>query len=107
MDPDCGKTFLNLMRNIRSSEYTVIMVGYIAKIYLLMDKRANNANELQEKNIDIDLSGRYDPYLSIFPWKRSMDRQEHTLFWEGAKVNKFLKNNMRYDETVSLRYEVQ
>jgi len=106
LDKDCGKTFLDLMGKAGPGGNTVVMAGYIAKEYLLMQERANNAKELQEKGVDIDLSGRYDPYLSILPWERGMNGQEHVLFWEDAKVDKFLKNTMCYDETVALRAEV-
>mmetsp|Transcript_52149 Transcript_52149/g.52542 ORF Transcript_52149/g.52542 Transcript_52149/m.52542 type:complete len:99 (+) Transcript_52149:469-765(+) len=62
---------------------TVVMAGYIAKEYLLMQERTNNVKELQENNIDIDFSGRYNLYLSILPWEQGMNglnpRKKHCL----------------------------
>ena len=75
---------------------TVVMAGYITKEYLLMQERTNNVKELQEKNIDIDLSGRYDPYLSILPWKPGMNRpnpRKKTRFASRSRFDYWLSNH--------------
>ena len=75
---------------------TVVMAGYIAKGYLMMQERTNNVKKLQEKNIDIDLSGQYNPYLSILPWERGMNRQnprKKTQFASPSRFDYWLSNH--------------
>ena len=85
-----------MMGKAGPGQNTVVMAAYIAKEYLLMQGQTNNVKELQEKNIDIDLSGQYNPYLSILPWERGMNRpnpRKKTQFASWSRFDYWLSNH--------------
>eukprot|EP00980_Cylindrotheca_fusiformis_P014731 scaffold4009_cov124-Cylindrotheca_fusiformis.AAC.11 len=96
-DEKFGKAFTNLIEKAGPGGNTVVMAGYMAKEYLLLQEDLKNGRETTR---------RWGPYFQTLPWKRGVNNQEHILFWTDDKIEELLEGSMCYNEAKSLREEV-
>ena len=59
------------------SSNIIAVAQYITEEYFLTKKQEKNNLELLAKNIVINLSGQYNPYLLIQSLEQGMHEQEH------------------------------
>ena len=92
---------------------TVVLAGYLAKEYLLMEEYQRRLQEVQDgSSIDASAQKRLDgikfgPYLRSLPWKAGVNSQDHVLFWEEEDVETLLKGSLAYEDAVELRNSVR
>lgn len=94
-DPKCGDAFAKLIERAGPGGNTVVMAGYMAKEYLIMQEDESAADEC-----------RFGPYFMTLPWERWINNQEHVLFWSDEDVESYLKGSLSYKEAGELREEV-
>ena len=110
-DSECGPSFKQLMEQAGPGADTVILAGYLAKEYLLLDEydRRLKRGEKPDDNAEMRRLSRikFEPYLRTLPWKRGVNAQEHVLFWEDEDVDALLKGSLAYDDAVETRSTVK
>ncbi|KAL7551665.1 hypothetical protein ACHAWF_014849 [Thalassiosira exigua] len=110
-DMECGPAFQKLMEQAGPGSDTVLMAGYLAKEYLLMQEydRRVSAGEKDDENSEMRRLSRikFAPYFRTLPWKRGVNAQEHVLFWEDGDVDSLLKGSLAYDDAVETRASVK
>lgn len=106
-DSECGPAFQKLIEQAGAGADTVVIAGYLAKEYLLLQEydRRIKAGEGSDDNAEmIRLSNiKFAPYLRTLPWSRGVNAQEHVLFWEDGDVDSLLKGSLAYDDAVETR----
>ena len=98
-DANCGEAFANLIKKAGPGGNTVVMAGYMAKEYLIMQEALKKGGD----GID---GSRWAPYFETLPWTRGTNDQEHVLFWSEDMVESLLKGSMCYGEATALREEI-
>ncbi|KAL9183608.1 hypothetical protein ACHAXT_004464 [Thalassiosira profunda] len=115
-DAECGPAFKNLMEKAGPGSDTVIVAGYLAKEYLLLQEydRRRAAGEKDDDNSEMRrLSNiKFAPYYRTLPWKRGVNAQEHVLFWDDSDVEALLKKDdgeksLAYDDAMETRATVK
>lgn len=101
-DKDCGEAFKKLAEQAGPGADTVILAGYLAKEYLLMQENDKREKEGEKATNDI----KFGAYLRTLPWERYVNAQEHVLFWEDDYVDNLLKGSLAYEDAVEIRSTV-
>ena len=96
-DPNCGEAFGKLIEKAGPGGNTVVMAGYMAKEYLILQE------ELKKAQVP---TGKWSAYFQTLPWQRGINNQEHVLFWSNEMVESLLKGSLCYGEATALREEV-
>lgn len=111
-DADCGPAFKKLMEQAGPGSDTVIIAGYLAKEYLLLQEYERRSKDVENGVLD-DSSARarlesikYGPYLRSLPWKAGVNAQDHILFWEAESVDCLLKGSLAYEDAVDIKTSV-
>jgi hypothetical protein len=91
---------------------TVIIAGYLAKEYLLLQEYERRSKEV-ENGVLVDSSAttrlksiKYGTYLGSLPWKAGVNAQDHILFWEAESVESLLKGSFAYEDAVDIKTSV-
>lgn len=111
-DVDVGPSFQKLMEQAGPGSDTVIMAGYLAKEYLMMEEYRRRLKEVEEgSSIDASAQKRlegikFGPYLQSLPWQAGVNAQDHVLFWEDEEVERLLKGSLAYDDAIEIRNSV-
>lgn len=112
-DVDVGPSFQKLMEQAGPGSDTVIMAGYLAKEYLIMEEYRRRLKEVEE-GASIDASAqkrlegiKFGPYLQSLPWQAGVNAQDHVLFWEDEEVERLLKGSLAYDDAIEIRNSVR
>ena len=110
-DNECGPAFQKLMEQAGPGSDTVVLVGYLAKEYLLLKEsdRRLKAGEGADDNAEMRrLSNiKFAEYMRTLPWKRGVNAQEHVLFWEDEDVDSLLKGSLAYADAIETRATVK
>ena len=110
-DLECGPAFQKLFEQFGPGSDTVIMAGYLAKEYLLLneyDRRLQCGAKPDDDTPEMRRlsSIKFAPYFRTLPWERGVNAQEHVLFWEDEDVESLLKGSLAYDDAVEIRSTV-
>ena len=85
-DEDCGPSFRALQSKAGPGSDTVLIAGYLAKEWLLIQEYDKQNDSAQLQTI------KFEKYLRTLPWKRGVCSQEHVIFWKGRfKTELFYK----------------
>eukprot|EP00581_Thalassiosira_minuscula_P011255 CAMPEP_0183725914 /NCGR_PEP_ID=MMETSP0737-20130205/21895_1 /TAXON_ID=385413 /ORGANISM="Thalassiosira miniscula, Strain CCMP1093" /LENGTH=421 /DNA_ID=CAMNT_0025957081 /DNA_START=22 /DNA_END=1287 /DNA_ORIENTATION=- len=110
-DIECGPSFKNLMEKAGPGSDTVVLVGYLAKEYLLLKEyeRRLEAGEKPDDNAEMRRLSKikFASYFRTLPWARGVNAQEHVLFWEDEDVDSLLKGSLAYDDAMETRSSVE
>ena len=110
---EVGPSLKKLMEQAGPGSDTVVLAGYLAKEYLLMEEYQRRLQEVQDgSSIDASAQKRLDgikfgPYLQSLPWKVGVNSQDHVLFWEEGDVETLLKGSLAYEDAIELRNSVR
>jgi len=106
-DVECGAAFKQLMEKAGPGTDTVVLAGYLAKQYLLLneyDRRVSRGEKSDDDNIMRRLSKiKFATYLRTLPWERGVNAQEHVLFWQDEDVDSLLKGSLAYEDAIEIR----
>lgn len=109
-DNECGSAFKKFMEQAGPGSDTVVLVGYMAKEYLLLkeyDRRLKAGAKPDDNSEMRRLSKiKFGPYLRTLPWARGVNAQEHMLFWEDEDVDSLLKGSLAYADAIETRATV-
>jgi len=109
-DNECGAAFQGLMKKAGPGSETVILAGYLAKEYLLLQEYERRIAEGSSPDDDSEMRRlskiKFGPYLRTLPWKRGVNAQEHVLFWDNDYVDTLLKGSLAYEDAVEIRSSV-
>jgi len=108
-DGDCGPAFRRLLEQAGAGADTVVLAGYLAKQYLLLQERDRRAEAEAENSAEEGSASRikFAPYLRTLPWSRGVNAQEHVLFWEDEDVDSLLKGSLAYADAIETRSTVK
>jgi len=112
-DVECGNQFKKLMEEAGPGSDTVIIAGYLAKEYLLMQEYEMRLKDvLGGSSIDASAQKRFEsvkfgPYLRSLPWRVGVNSQDHVLFWEEEDVERLLEGSLAYEDAIEIRNSVK
>ena len=89
-DEDCGASFRALQSKAGPGSDTVLIAGYLAKEWLLIQEYDKQNDSARLETI------KFEQYLRTLPWKRGVCSQEHVIFWKGRSKTD-LSNNKAQD----------